>query len=340
MSNTLPYKNNFNLIRLLAALQVCIQHTLSHLEIDLNIPIIGNFPGVIVFFTTSGFLIYDSFTRNQNLKRYFKNRFLRIFPALWICFFLSILLLLIFKIINPLDLMSSTILKWVAAQITIFQFWTPDVLRNWGVGTPNGSLWTIPVEIQFYIALPFILLMFKRVKIIYKLTLLMIVSISFNLYLGASSNSETLIDKLIGVSILPYLFYFIIGIIIREYWRFFKVFFINKFIYWIIIYLISCYIFNIGPAYCPRDFFGYIINFLLAFVTISFAYSTPLFEKLLRHQDISYGIYIFHMLIVNSFVQLGYKKDVKYFFYSVLLTMMIAFLSWNYIEKRALSLKK
>jgi len=34
---------------------------------------------------------------------------------------------------------------------TIFQFWTPDSLRGYGCGTPNGSLWTICVTIQFYV---------------------------------------------------------------------------------------------------------------------------------------------------------------------------------------------
>jgi peptidoglycan/LPS O-acetylase OafA/YrhL len=46
------------------------------------------------------------------------------------------------------------------------------------------------------------------------------------------------------------------------------------------------------------------------------------------------------MLIVNSFVELGFKKDMKYLFFSIILTVLIALLSWNYIEKRALMRKK
>ena len=33
----------------------------------------------------------------------------------------------------------------------LFQFWTPEALRGFGCGTPNGSLWTISVIVQFYI---------------------------------------------------------------------------------------------------------------------------------------------------------------------------------------------
>lgn len=44
-----------------------------------------------------------------------------------------------------------SIILFAFGQGTIFQFWTPDCLRGYGTGTPNGALWTIGVMIQFYI---------------------------------------------------------------------------------------------------------------------------------------------------------------------------------------------
>ncbi len=339
MSNKLPTLNNFNFIRLLAALQVCIIHTLEHLKIGLIIPIITYFPGVIIFFTVSGFLIFDSFTRNQQLKRYFRNRILRIFPALWVSLLLTVILLLIFKIILPFEIISPAIFKWIISQLTIFQFWTPEILRKWGVGTPNGSLWTIPVEIQFYIILPIIVLAFKKIKILYKLFFLFTISISFNLFLHNSDNKESLIIKLIGVSVLPYLFYFIIGIIIRKYWEFLNVFLINKFIYWLSLFLIFIFVFQTTPQYFPKEFNGFMINLILAFATISFAFSKPNFDNIFRGQDISYGIYIFHMLVVNCLVSLGYLHDFKYFILSISCTVFLSLFSWNYIERPFLMYK-
>jgi peptidoglycan/LPS O-acetylase OafA/YrhL len=339
MSDSLPSRNNFDLIRLLAALQVCVSHTMTHLKIDIKIPVIYYFPGVLIFFTVSGFLIYDSFCRNQDLKRYFINRFLRIYPAIWICFMITIFLLLIFKVITPSEIISPTMLKWVITQMTIFQFWTPDLLRIWGTGSPNGSLWTIPVEIQFYISIPVIFLLFKKIKIVYKLILLFLVSVLFNFFLGELSKSENLVAKLLRVSLLPYLLYFLVGIFIREYWVFIKTWFINKFLYWILLFFVFIYFFDVSPLYYPSDFLGYICNLLVAFVTISFAYSQPKFNNLLKDQDISYGIYLYHMLIVNILVHLGLTKDVKYFFMSILFTVIVASISWNYIEKIVLRLK-
>lgn len=70
---------------------------------------------------------------------------------------------------------------WVIGQITLFQYYTPDCLRDFGVGTPNGSLWTIPVEFEFYILLPFVFLCFKRISIQIKFMLLFVVSVLCNL---------------------------------------------------------------------------------------------------------------------------------------------------------------
>lgn len=41
-------------------------------------------------------------------------------------------------------------------QATVLQFWTPDFLKNFGNGTPNGALWTICVIVQFYIVCWFV----------------------------------------------------------------------------------------------------------------------------------------------------------------------------------------
>jgi peptidoglycan/LPS O-acetylase OafA/YrhL len=42
------------------------------------------------------------------------------------------------------------------AQLSIVQFYNPDFLRGYGVGVLNGSLWTISVELQFYVMLPWV----------------------------------------------------------------------------------------------------------------------------------------------------------------------------------------
>lgn len=101
-------ENNFDIIRLLASLQVIIIHCIYHLEINSisNTYLIELFPGVLMFFCISGFLIMSSFDRNPNIKKYTINRILRIFPGLHICLIVTLFLLLIFNIIEITELFS------------------------------------------------------------------------------------------------------------------------------------------------------------------------------------------------------------------------------------------
>ncbi len=336
-------ENNFDLIRLFAAFQVLFGHGLAHLEISdefLIANVFGFFPGILMFFTVSGFLIFSSFDRNNNLKKYFYNRFLRLFPALWLCFIITLLLLFIFRIISISDFFSGTILKWSLTQITIFQFWTPDILRSWGVGTPNGSLWTIPVELQFYILLPIVVLSFKKIKLIYKFFFLSICSVLFNVYLSNFiGEGENLITKLAGVSLLPYLYCFLAGSIMYMFWEKIRNLIEGKALYWLFIFIAFCLFTGKSPSYYPHNI-QIISNLLLSILTISLAFTLPKLGKLLKGNDISYGMYIYHMLVINSLVAIGYVGNIKYLFLAIVLTTIFSCLSWFLVERKALSLKK
>ena len=77
--------NNFDLLRIFAATEVLLLHSFTHLKLPFPVwfKVLANFPGVPMFFVMSGFLISASYERNGELKNYFRNRILRIYPALW-----------------------------------------------------------------------------------------------------------------------------------------------------------------------------------------------------------------------------------------------------------------
>jgi peptidoglycan/LPS O-acetylase OafA/YrhL len=336
--------NNFDLLRLFAASEVLFQHSIAHLEIGgfhLVENILSYFPGVLIFFTISGFLIFSSLDRNRDFKKYFINRALRIFPALWVCFFLTFILLIFFDVIRYTNIFDFVIVKWIFGQVTFFQFWTPDILRGWGVGTPNGSLWTIPVEIQFYILLPVITLVFKKIKLIFKFLFFIILSIPFNIYIsGFNVSSETLLIKLLTVSIFPYLFSFLTGSVIYLYWNKIRNLLIGFFplSFWIIFFIIFNYSFALKPVNNPVNL-QLISNLLLSILTISFAFSLPNFSKFLKGNDISYGIYIYHMLVINTFISIGFIGNVKFLVLTFIFTFIISSISWFFVEKKMLAIK-
>ena len=82
-------KNNFDLIRLIAAAEVAVRHTMVHVApkqfvYPLEV-LFALVPGVPIFFFLSGFLISRSWERSPSASEYFRNRALRLFPALWTC---------------------------------------------------------------------------------------------------------------------------------------------------------------------------------------------------------------------------------------------------------------
>lgn len=348
-------KNNFNLIRLIAALQVVFTHGVHHFELGSNI-IVHNigyyflyyFPGVPIFFTISGFLIYKSYSRNyQTIKVYIFNRFIRLYPALWLCLIITTGLILYFYSENRISfLFSKTFLMWFFEQATFFQFHTPDVMRFWGMGTPNGSLWTIIVEIQFYLLVPIIynLLKIKKSFTFHLLILLALSSILFNIFISHLGR-DTVALKLIGVSIFPFLYNFLFGVIMYIFWDNLKHLCIGKFSVWITLYLFYVLIFGVLLKYDMNSYlietpFHLISNILLTFVTLSAAYSnTTLSYTTIRDIDISYGLYIYHMPLVNTLLSLGYIGNVSDLFVLLLIVIPIAYLSWEYLESRMLKLK-
>ena len=334
--------NNFDLIRLFAALQVLIAHSKWQLGIKSFLPLLGLFPGVLMFFTISGFLVFSSIERNNNTKQYFLNRFLRIYPALWVCIIVTILFILFSSNLTLKDYISFDFIAWIFAQFTFFQFWTPEVLRTWGFGTPNGSLWTIPVEIQFYILLPIVLLIFKRIKPLYILILLIIFSIGSNLLLTffQSIDNSNVFVKLYRVSLFPYLYSFIFGMIIYKYWSFVKKFIEGKALLWLFLFFVYCIITKSFPSYQPTNPLGFIANLLLSVLTISMAFTMPKLNHILRGNDISYGLYIYHMPILNVFVTFNLKGDVNYLWMVLITALIFAILSWTLLEKRMLQLKQ
>lgn len=154
--------NSLSLIRLLAALQVMVGHLTHHFNLSLPTPLdnlIGFYNGVPIFFMMSGFLIWFSIERSDSAKHFYSKRFCRIYPELWVAVAVELAILLL--LYNGIEWKSFFL--FAVGQSTIFQFWTPDSLRGYGLGAPNGSLWTICVIVQFYlIAWPFYKLMKVR----------------------------------------------------------------------------------------------------------------------------------------------------------------------------------
>lgn len=354
MENSTIRNNNFDLLRLFAAFQVFYFHACTHLLLKPG-PIHAKFarlfcyfPGVPIFFIISGFLITLSLERNRDLKIFYQNRVLRIYPAFWITFLLSIFFLLISGFFKHTSISDNDFLTWVGCHITGFLFILGDCFKSLGYETINGSVYTISAELHFYLILPFFLFFLNKVKsrVGYISIFLFLIALSSALSHGlwhCRFNISARTQWLLLGSVFPNMYLFIFGILLAKYLHKIRHIIENKVIYWFILYIV----FRIGL----RNVFGgslqdsYIVivisHLFLAFFAISFAFSfRKLSNKLLKNFDISYGIYLFHALVFHTFVLFGLRGSWVYFWLSLLITLLMASLSWKFIEFPALKMKK
>jgi peptidoglycan/LPS O-acetylase OafA/YrhL len=366
-------RNNFDLLRLLAAAQVIYVHCVVFLDIEAR-GLLGTvnhvaavFPGVPIFFVISGFLVSQSFENSANVRDYFHRRALRIFPALWACFAVTLLLLGTFVLVERLTdrdftavgdgfFWSWTFPVWVISQVTVGQFFEPAV--PFGVGNTNPSLWTIPIEIAFYVCVPLIYLLIRALgRSMSSAVLVGAAILSFLAWyvgrftIGGSAGRDELSSIVIpppGVRMLeqtplPFLYWFILGVLI---WRYFEVvgtYMRDRLLLWTAAYVLLCYApmwfgaewVQSTPAYQLARALG------LAMWAMSFALSfRGVSHRLLRGLDLSFGLYLYHMLIINSLVELHLGGSIGSILFTYLATGVLAFLSWKLVERPALKRRR
>lgn len=225
---------------------------------------------------------------------------------------------------------------WLFAQSTIFQFYNPEFLRGYGLGVLNGSLWTISVEIQFYALTPLIFLLFDRTKppVVVAVILLFVLANVLNTQLNGF---DTMLEKLAGVSFFPWFYMFLLGAAsCRHSWivkAAVQIPLSLALAVFVIIYFLSTGLGwgnNINPV-------GYLS---LAVLILKVAFSRPnLSDRILRRNDLSYGIYISHGPVMNYLLHYG-LSGLTGFSVTLGFAVLYSVFSWFIIERPALRLKK
>jgi peptidoglycan/LPS O-acetylase OafA/YrhL len=355
-AQALSRHNNFDLIRLLAAYQVVAMHVGEHLRIPMP-HVLNFFPGVPIFFIVSGFLITASLAHCSSLREYARNRILRIYPGLWAMTLVTVVLLAAFGQITAAT-PKLWLLAYVAGQSTIFQ---PvdgglGLFRGFGTGSVNGVLWTLTTELQFYTCLPLLLWLLNRYPRRRVLIFSLLLCASVLLYelvlrpwtdpsVTRSGTAWRLLTMLY-ISVPTHLFGFLLGVLFYLQLPRLLPLVQGRFLYWAFAYAVFILIAWKGYGLTSWELeknTAYMLaeRVLLAGLIFSLAYSLPgLAHRLLRGNDISYGVYVYHMLVVNSLVQLGVAGHWPYGVLAAFVAGAVALCSWRWVERPALRLKR
>lgn len=342
--------NNFDLLRLFAASQVAICHTVEVLTPAWNgsflIQLLKLFPGVPIFFFISGYLISKSYENSKSLSNYSFNRAIRIFPALHLCVLFNVLLIAATGYFALANAGFLDVALLYIAKTTILQFYNPDFMRAFGDGVLNGSLWTITVELQFYFLTPILYMLFinpdRPLRSDLTIVAIAVGSLIINRLLYGSQEiyAETVAWKLVRVSFAPWLYMFLFGVLCQRHYSSILRYLNASVAPWLLLGYLA-YAWILRSMGSPVDnSVGPLIFFPLALAVLAIAYCKPwLAGKLLRRNDISYGIYIYHMPVVNQLLHFGIAGPLATLG-ALAASVALASTSWFGLERPLLSRKR
>jgi peptidoglycan/LPS O-acetylase OafA/YrhL len=328
--------NNFDVLRLTAALFVFISHTYGIRDLG-NYELLSRLTanryvfstlGLAIFFSMSGFLVCRSLVTATSIKQYLLNRFLRIWPAYATCTLLCVLFIgLLFTTLPVLKFITHPqTLSYFFINISLLSssFFLPGVFNNKAI---NPSIWTIPIEVRLYLLLLFVHLIAKfRFR---QWLLLILVSIWIARLFMPTTVQFTFIKPHILHSI-NLAIYFLTGAcfyLYKEKIAFTLYIWLVLFAYWLALHLWF-------PTYVEGAEHPFMVY---SFMWVAMRWYTLPFIK----ADISYGFYLFAAPIqkVIQYTIGEYLSFIEFLLITGACTVVVATLSWYLIEKKALSLK-
>lgn len=332
--------NSLDLIRFFAALDVAIKHGMVHLEVGLAWERwFGLFPGVPIFFLISGFLIYRSYENSGSLRRFAENRFLRLYPGLWACFVVSLGLVFATGYLQWQVLGDPSFLTWAGAQLSFAQFYNWEGMRAFGSGVLNGSLWTISVELQFYALTPvaWLLLRGRPRAMLAAIAAFLI----FNVVYLAFVDLSTTVGKLVMVTFVPWFYMFLLGAWVSTTPGVLDRLMAIKWRWLLLAYAVGMGVsVALGLPYLGNDV-SPLVFLPLGALVLKAAFAWPhVADRLLRPNDISYGLYIYHMPVINVLMWFGLIGSTTWLVVGVVAAVVLAILSWLLVERPALKLKR
>lgn len=273
--------------------------------------------GMAIFFILSGFLITSILLRDQNIVHFLTRRFLRIVPLAWL--FIAITLVA-----------SSAASNTYLPHFLFYVNWPPMTFTN-----HTGHLWSLCVEMQFYLLVALLVAVFKKHAFI--LLPILCIAITVNRYINdvpMAINTYYRLDEILAGCILA-LIYHKSSYVIKN-----NIAKLNPLFLFLLLLL---------SAHSDGGLFTYLRPYIAMLLIGSTLFSQDItwFNNWLKGQflfyiaSISFALYVIHGGLIDTWLGEGDKLE-KYLKRPLLLavTFALAHVSTFYYEKHWINLGK
>ncbi|HEX6828166.1 MAG TPA: acyltransferase [Burkholderiales bacterium] len=320
--------NNFDLIRFVLAVVVFLFHAgglTGRPELAPLSRLISAEFAVQAFFVVSGYLIFMSYERSGTLGQYFERRVRRIYPAYAFVVLACAAGGLALTRLPAGDYLASPgllrYLGWNLVFLNFLQPTLPGVFEANPLTVVNGALWTLKVEVSFYLSVPVLAWLFRRLPRPACIAALYLLSVAFTLGLRELAGNAALLDKL-QYQLPGQLTYFLAGAMFYYYPPGRRL------------------ALGLAVAALPLLLLEGPLQVLLRPLAVGavvhyLALGMPYLGNFGRHGDFSYGVYILHFPILQALVALGAFGASAWtgMALALVLVPVAAWISWRWIEK-------
>ena len=323
----LPRQNNFDLLRLLFATTVFLYHGFA-LTNNPHLSVLGAYtdPALAVqgFFVISGFLIVMSYEQSSGLGQYIGKRLRRIYPAYSVVIIVAALLGVLISSVPASRYFGYGLIKYLTANLGFMNWLHPElpgVFATNRLNAVNGSLWTIKVEVMFYLFVPVLVAWRWRFNPAVVMTAIYVASIVY--YEWFSSRGEVHA----AVRLPGQLSFFVSGALIYYYFDFFR----SHAWKLALLAILGLVIAGIFGWYV---FYPMSVAIMVAYLGACIRY----LGNFARYGDLSHRVYIVHFPVLQTLIAMGYFARAPYpaLAAAAVIVALLPLLSWHFVEKRFL----
>lgn len=280
------------------------------------------------FFAISGFLVTKSFYSSQNMLVYFEKRARRIYPAYAGVVLFCVLVGLAVTNMDRMDfLQSPQTYKYLGANLVFANFLQPTlsgVFEGNAFHAMNGALWTIKIEVMLYFLVPVLVLGYRW----FNPVTVLLLSLGFGMawYSYFQFHFPHALGPMLARQFPGQLPYFAMG-------SFFAVAPLSA--KWRNALMIAAIAYILSGLNRMQPWSEYVNMLAYPCLVIGLSQVRQISIGIGRMGDMSYGIYLFHFPVLQLLADRGVFGINPWLGLGcgVLITLLLAFLSWHLLEK-------